>query len=87
MIKSEVVVLGAGIAGISAAFHLIQQNKQARVYEKSNDYGGLCGGFFIDSAKGKFWFDNAVHLSFAKDESVRKSFFYLLNTIYTYQNR
>lgn len=74
--KSEsMVVLGAGIAGISAAYHLKQQNKQVKVYEKSNEYGGLCGGFFVDSAKGKFWFDNAVHLSFTKDESVKKAFF------------
>ncbi|BEK49247.1 protoporphyrinogen/coproporphyrinogen oxidase [Campylobacter coli] len=74
--KSEnIVVLGAGIAGISAAYHLKQQNKQVKVFEKNNDHGGLCGGFFVDSIKGKFWFDNAVHLSFAKDESVRKAFF------------
>lgn len=85
--KSEnIVVLGAGIAGISAAYHLKQQNKQVKVFEKNDDYGGLCGGFFVDSAKGKFWFDNAVHLSFAKDENVKKSFFHLLNTIHTYQN-
>ena len=85
--KSEnIVVLGAGIAGISAAYHLKQQNKQVKVFEKNNDHGGLCGGFFVDSIKGKFWFDNAVHLSFAKDESVRKAFFRPLSTIYIYQN-
>lgn len=33
--KSEnIVVLGAGIAGISAAYHLKQQNKQVKVFEK-----------------------------------------------------
>ncbi|EGK8203295.1 NAD(P)-binding protein [Campylobacter coli] len=74
--KSEsIVVLGAGIVGISAAYHLKQQNKQVKVYKKSSEYGGLCGGFFVDSTKGKFWFDNAVHLSFAKNESVKKAFF------------
>lgn len=74
--KSEsIVVLGASIAGISATYHLKQQNNKVKVYEKNSEYGGLCGGFFVDSTKGKFWFDNAVHLSFAQDESVKNAFF------------
>lgn len=43
------------------------------IYEKSEDWGGLCGGFYVDSNKGKFWFDNAVHLSFA-DSYLQKVF-------------
>ena len=72
----KIAVLGAGIAGISAGFHAQEKHPNAEViiYEKSNDWGGLCGGFYVDSSKGKFWFDNAVHLSFAKDPYVQKVF-------------
>ena len=72
----KIAVLGAGIAGISAGFHAQEKHPNAEViiYEKSNDWGGLCSGFYVDSSKGKFWFDNAVHLSFAKDPYVQKVF-------------
>lgn len=45
MEDENIVILGAGIAGISAAYHLKQKNKKVKVFEKDNDYGGLCGGF------------------------------------------
>lgn len=71
----KIAVLGAGIAGISAGFHAQEKypNAEVMIYEKSEDWGGLCGGFYVDSNKGKFWFDNAVHLSFA-DSYVQKVF-------------
>lgn len=64
----KIAILGAGISGISAGFHAQKKYPDAEVviYEKSADWGGLCSGFYVDSSKGKFWFDNAVHLSFAK---------------------
>lgn len=75
MKKKKAIVLGAGIAGISAAYHLQQKGEyDVCVYEKSGDWGGLCGGFYVDSAKGKFWFDNAVHLSFTGDKYAKSTF-------------
>ncbi|MGX2982869.1 protoporphyrinogen/coproporphyrinogen oxidase [Helicobacter sp. 23-1045] len=75
MKKQKALVLGAGIAGISAAYHLQDGGKyEVYVYEKNSDWGGLCGGFWVDSAKGKFWFDNAVHLSFTSDNYAKSTF-------------
>ena len=71
--ENKIIVLGAGIAGISAAYHLKKSN-QIEVFEKNNDWGGMCGGFYLSSPKGDFWFDHAVHLSFAKDPYVQKVF-------------
>ena len=72
----KIIILGAGIAGISAGFHAQKKypDTEITIYEKSNDWGGLCGGFYVDSSKGKFWFDNAVHLSFANDSYIQQIF-------------
>ena len=58
------VILGSGIAGISAGYHLEKSGEPAVIYEKNNDWGGLCGNFSI---KG-FRFDKFVHFSFAPDK-------------------
>ncbi|WP_421225307.1 protoporphyrinogen/coproporphyrinogen oxidase [Aeromonas enteropelogenes] len=67
----RVVVLGGGVAGISAAYHL--KNCMAGdvvCYEASSTIGGLLSNFSISG----FRFDNAVHLSFTKDEYVKAMF-------------
>ena len=64
------VILGAGIAGISAAYHLKKNGKNSVVYEKNGDWGGLCGNFTL----GGFRFDKFVHFTFT-DNSYIKSIF------------
>lgn len=64
------VILGGGIAGISAAWHLNQSGLEATVYEARSRAGGLLDNFSIDG----FRFDQAVHLSFTKDPYVRSLF-------------
>lgn len=67
---SNNVILGAGIAGISAAYHLKQKGANSVIFEKDNDWGGLCGFFEIDG----FRFDRFVHFTFAKDEKIAELF-------------
>lgn len=69
-ILSNNVILGAGIAGISAAYHLKQKGENSVIFEKDNDWGGLCGFFEIDG----FRFDRFVHFTFAKDEKIAELF-------------
>jgi protoporphyrinogen oxidase len=66
-----IAILGGGIAGISAGYHLGLQGKEHAVYERKPSWGGLCDNFTVE---GKFRFDYFVHLSFAKDEHVRDIF-------------
>lgn len=74
--SQKIAILGAGIAGISAAYHAQQKypNDEVVIYEKESFWGGLCGGFELDSILGKFWFDHFVHLSFASDPYVKDNF-------------
>lgn len=67
---SNNVILGAGIAGISAARHLKQKGENSVIFEKDNAWGGLCGFFEIDG----FRFDRFVHFTFAKDEKIAELF-------------
>lgn len=64
------VILGSGIAGISAGYHLKQKGIPSIIFEKDNDWGGLCGNFTIDG----FRFDRFVHFSFAPNRSDQKLF-------------
>ncbi|MBO7299439.1 MAG: FAD-dependent oxidoreductase [Kiritimatiellae bacterium] len=64
------IVLGAGIAGISASYHLKQKGIESTIYEKDSDWGGLCGFFEIEG----FRFDRFVHFTFTKEEYIANIF-------------
>ncbi|WP_157351594.1 protoporphyrinogen/coproporphyrinogen oxidase [Aliarcobacter butzleri] len=64
------IVLGAGISGISCSYHLAQKGIENIVFEKDDDWGGLCGNFEIEG----FRFDKAIHLSFTNNENVKELF-------------
>lgn len=66
-----IAILGAGISGISAGYHLGLKKQEYIVFEKRNSWGGLCDNFILEEG---FRFDYFVHLSFAKDEYVRNLF-------------
>ena len=70
MKTENLVVLGAGIAGISTAYHAQRLGLSAVVYEAKSRAGGLLDNFTING----FRFDNAVHLSFATEPEVREIF-------------
>lgn len=67
---SDNVILGAGIAGISAGYHLRKQNIPSVIFEKDDDWGGLCANFTIEG----FRFDRFVHFSFAGNPETAKIF-------------
>lgn len=62
----KIAVLGAGAAGLSAAYTLRKSGKEATVFEKDKNFGGLCSSFTIDG----FTFDTFAHLTFSKDPYV-----------------
>ncbi len=62
----QIAVLGAGCAGLAAAYELRQRKTDAVIYEKNAQYGGLCRSFTIDG----FTFDTFAHVNFSKDPFV-----------------
>lgn len=67
---NKTMILGAGIAGISAGYHLKQKGQNSVIFEKDADWGGLCGYFTIDG----FRFDRFVHFTFAPDDYTQQLF-------------
>lgn len=68
--SKDLVILGGGIAGISAGYHARSLGASATIYEGGARPGGLLDNFSVDG----FRFDNAVHLSFATEPEVREVF-------------
>lgn len=66
----NIVILGAGFAGVSAAYHIGLRGGHPVVYERDADWGGLCGNFSIDG----FRFDRFVHFTFAPDDYTKNLF-------------
>lgn len=64
------VILGSGISGISAGYHLEKSGEKVVIFEKDKDWGGLCGNFTIDG----FRFDKFVHFTFAQDDYIKNLF-------------
>jgi len=64
------IILGSGIAGISAGYHLEKKGEKPIIFEKDNDWGGLCGNFTING----FRFDRFVHFTFTDDEYIKGIF-------------
>jgi protoporphyrinogen oxidase len=67
----KVAILGAGISGISAGYHLDRSNFEVDLYESKNSWGGLLDNFSIN---GDFTFDTFIHLSFTKNTYVKSLF-------------
>jgi len=66
----DIVILGAGIAGLGAALRARELGRRAVVFEARDRAGGLLDNFTVDG----FRFDHAVHLSFANEPEVRAIF-------------
>jgi protoporphyrinogen oxidase len=66
----DIVILGAGVAGLGAALRARELQRQAVVFEARDRTGGLLDNFTVDG----FRFDHAVHLSFANEPEVRAIF-------------
>lgn len=64
------IVLGAGIAGLAAAYRARELGAAMTLYEASQTAGGLLDSFQVEGWR----FDNGVHLSFATEPEVRTVF-------------
>ena len=59
----KIAIVGGGLTGLVAGYRLSQKNHQVTIFEKSNNLGGLMGGFKI----GKTNLEKAYHHIFSTD--------------------
>ena len=75
MTKKRIVILGSGLAGLSAAYHLQKKGLDYQIFEKEDTSGGLCRSKNIDG----FTFDYSGHLLHFKHHYTYKLVQGLLN--------
>lgn len=66
MHKNDVIILGGGLAGLSAAYTLAKAGKKVTVYEHDSEVGGLSKTV----VRGEFRFDLGGHRFFSKNDSI-----------------
>jgi protoporphyrinogen oxidase len=62
----DLVIIGAGISGLSAGFHIEQKGMEYAIYEQNNHVGGLSATKTVDG----FFFDYSGHLLHPKAPSL-----------------
>lgn len=77
----RVIVLGAGISGLSAGYHLKKDGIEVTLYEKKEEVGGLCRA----KRYGNFIFDYGGHVSFTSNKYVKNLFAKSVN--YKYEEK
>ncbi|MBU0549581.1 MAG: FAD-dependent oxidoreductase, partial [Candidatus Omnitrophica bacterium] len=83
MTRKRIFILGAGLAGLSAAWHLQRQGIECRVLEKEAEVGGLCRSRKL----GDFTFDYSGHLLHFKHKYTLRLVKDLLNSNFVRHKR
>ena len=68
---TKVVILGAGISGLSAAYKLSKKNFDVTILEKENFFGGLASGFEVEWDGRKYSLTKTYHHILQKDGSTK----------------
>lgn len=96
MPKKRIFILGAGLAGLSAAWHLRRKHIDCHIFEKEKESGGLCrskniGGFIFDYTGHLLHFRQAYTYNLIKGllgdnlaEHERNSWIYVYNRYIRY---
>lgn len=68
---SDVIILGAGMAGYGAAQKFKEAGVKAQLFEKEGHFGGHCASFKFNN---KWIFDDGPHISFTKNQRIKDLF-------------
>jgi protoporphyrinogen oxidase len=64
---SELIIIGAGITGLSAGYHAEKRNIKYQIFEQESQVGGLCRTLYKDG----FYFDISGHVLSLKDQYIQ----------------
>ena len=78
-----IVVVGAGVTGLTVAERLVQAGKEVIVLEREEVMGGLCRSYRY----GDFTFDVGPHRLFSPDNAIRDYFLSILGENYSFTSR
>lgn len=53
----KVIIIGAGVSGLSAGIHALLKGHKVVIYEKNSFCGGCCGGWY----RKNYYIDNCMH--------------------------
>lgn len=79
----HVVVLGAGLAGLSCAYELVKAGHQVTLLEKENYAGGMATSWKV----GPYWLDHGPHRFHSKDEDLLEHIYEVLDNDYVFADR
>ena len=71
----HVVVLGAGLAGLSSAYELVKAGHQVTVLERENFAGGMACSW----QTGEYWLDHGPHRFHSRDEKLIEHLYEVLD--------
>ncbi len=72
----RVVVLGAGLAGLSAAYTLAKAGHRVTVLEKDDHVGGMASSWQV----GPYWLDHGPHRFHTRDQELLAHFYEILDS-------
>ena len=75
----NIVILGSGMAGFGAAYHLHKEGVTPVMYDKNAYHGGHTASFRYDTG---FLFDVGPHISYTKDPRIQQLFAESVNQEY-----
>jgi phytoene dehydrogenase-like protein len=79
MKKKKVIIIGAGIAGLSAASYLQRSGYQAEIFEAHSLPGGVCTSW----KRGDYTFDYCVHWLLGTKKGTGPHFLYYLGWLFS----
>lgn len=69
MKRQKIAIIGGGITGLVVGYRMLQKGHKITIFEKSNDLGGLLGGFKITSNATSL--EKAYHHIFKTDKEIK----------------
>lgn len=73
--EGKIIIVGAGLAGLSCGYELSNLAFSTSVYEKNESIGGLAKTLWFETSQGRFGFDFGGHRFLTRDEEIKTFFF------------